>query len=122
MNGGAEMQVVTYLHTRFHKLVSGAHLAKLADLEGAIDKALTQVRRAIASGMETSEGGSARSRLEQLERELTAQRAYALEHGSVDRKSLQSTIRGVVEWVPDDELTLVAALGAVARAAPPGLS
>jgi hypothetical protein len=97
-------------------------LAKLADLESAIAKALKQVRRAIASGMETSDGGSARSHLEQLERELTAQRAYALEHGSVDRESLQTTIRRVIEWVPDDELTLVAALGAIARATPPALS
>lgn len=97
-------------------------MAKLPELESAIDKALTQVRRAITHGMETSDGSTAGPQLEKLERELTAQRAYASEHGSVDREWLQSTIRSVIEWVPDDELTLVAALGAIARAAPSGLS
>ena len=97
-------------------------MAKLADLEAAIDKALTQVQRAVASGMKTADGGSAQPHLEQLERELAAQRSYAAEHGSIDRTSLQATIRRVIEWVPDEELTLVAALGAIARAAPPGLS
>lgn len=97
-------------------------MGTLPDLERAIDKALTQVRRAIASGMETTNGSSARVQLEKLERELTAQRAFASEHGSVDREWLQTTVRSVIEWVPDDELTLVAALGAIARAAPPGLS
>ena len=116
------MQVVTYLHTRFHGLVSGVHLGKLPELESAIDKALTQVRRAISSGMETSDGSTAGPQLAKLERELTAQRAYALEHGSVDRDWLQSTIRGVIEWVPDDDLTLIAALGGIARASSPALS
>jgi hypothetical protein len=97
-------------------------LAKLPDLEGAIDKALTQVRRAIASGMETSDGSSAKLQLERLEQELTAQRAYASQHGSIDREWFQKTIRWVVEWVPDDELTLIAALGRIVRAAPPGRS
>jgi hypothetical protein len=97
-------------------------LGTLPDLESAIDKALTQVRRAIASGMETTDGSSARPQLEKLERELAAQKGFVAKRGSVDREWLQTTIRWVVEWVPDDELTLVASLGAIARAAPPGLS
>jgi hypothetical protein len=97
-------------------------LAKLPDLESAIDKALTQVRRAIAAGMETSSGNSAQLQLEKLERELTAQRANASERGAVDREWLQTTIRWVIEWVPDDEMTLVAAMGSIARAIPPALS
>ena len=116
------MQVVTYLHTRFHGLVSGVHLGKRPELESAIDKALTQVRRAINAGMETSDGGTAAPQLAKLERELTAQRAHASEHGWVDRDWLQSTIREVIEWVPDDDLTLIAALGGIARASPPALS
>ena len=116
------MQVVTYLHTRFHGFVSGVHLGKLPELESAIDKALTQVRRAITAGMETSDGSTAGPQLVKLERELTAQRAYASEHGSVDRDWLQSTIRGVIQWVPDEDLTLIAALGGIARANPPALS
>jgi len=98
------------------------HLGTLPDLESAIDKALTQVRRALASGMETMDGSSARPQLETLERELAAQKAFVSKRGSVDREWLQTTIRWVIEWVPDDELTLVASLGAIARAAPPDLS
>jgi hypothetical protein len=46
----------------------------------------------------------------------------SLERGSVDREWFQRTVRWVVEWVPDTELTLIAALGRIARAAPPGAS
>jgi hypothetical protein len=68
--------------------------------------------------MKGSDGSSALPHLERLERELRAQQANALERGSLDRDWLQKTVRWVVEWVPDDELKLLAALGAIARAAP----
>ena len=97
-------------------------MPKPVDLESAIDTALRQVRRAIASGMKTPDGSSARPHLEKLQQELTAQRAHALERGSVDREWFQKTVRWVVEWVPDDELTLVAALGGIVRSAPNALS
>jgi hypothetical protein len=97
-------------------------LANTADLQSAIDKALTQVRRAIESGMKASDGSPAQVHLEKLERELNAQRARVVQRSSVDREWLQATVRWVVEWVPDEELTLVAALGAIARAAPTALS
>jgi hypothetical protein len=93
-------------------------LAKLADLESAFDTALTRVQRSIASGMKTADGSSALPNLEKLEQELRAQRKSALERGSLDREWFQRTVRWVVEWVPDDELTLVAALGRIVRAAP----
>jgi len=93
-----------------------------ADLQTAFDKALTLVQRSIASGMKGSDGSSALPHLERLERELRAQQANALERGSLDRDWLQKTVRWVVEWVPDDELKLVAALGGIARAAPTALS
>jgi hypothetical protein len=114
------MQVVTYLHNRFHERVSGGHLATPADLESAFDKALTQVHRCIRSGMISSSGGSARARLEKLEQELREERARALKSGSVDQEWFRATVRWVVEWVPDDELTLVAALGQIIRSVPPG--
>jgi len=115
MTAHSGMQVVTYLHSRFHKHVSGGHLATPADLESAFDTALTQVQRSIASGMKTSDGSSARPQLERLERELRAQRANALERGSVDHEWVQKTVRWVVEWVPDNEITLIAALGRIVR-------
>ena len=93
-----------------------------ADLESAFDTALRHVQRSISSGMKTSAGGSARSQLEKLEREITAQRAKAIDRGTVDHEWLQNTVRWVVEWVPDTDLTLVAALGRIIRAAPPSVS
>ena len=56
-----------------------------------------------------------------LEKELKKERALALERQTVDRDWLQKTVRWVVEWVPDTELALVAALGAIVRAAPADL-
>jgi hypothetical protein len=66
--------------------------------------------------MKTSGGSSARTQLEKLETELSRERAKTIELGIVDREWLQKTIREVVEWVPEKELTLVAALGRIARA------
>jgi hypothetical protein len=94
-------------------------LTKPADLEVAFDTVLTLVERLIASGAKTSDGSSALPQLERLERELRAQRTSALERGTVDRDWFRKTVRWVVDWVPDDELTLVAALGRIVRAAPP---
>ena len=94
-------------------------MAKLADLQVAFDAALTLVQRLIASGAKTSDGSSALPHLEKLERELKAQRASALARGNIDRDWFRTTVRWVVEWVPEDELTLVAALGRIVRAAPP---
>ena len=93
-------------------------MAKPTDLESAFGKALTQVQRSISSGMKTSGGSSARAQLETLETELRRERAKARELGIVDREWLQKTVRWVVEWVPDKDVTLVAALGQIARTAP----
>ena len=68
--------------------------------------------------MTTSDGSAARPRLETLERDLKRERAKSVELGPVDREWLQKTVRGIVEWVPDADLTLVAALGRIARASP----
>ena len=92
-------------------------LAKPGDLESAFDTALRHVQRSISSGLKTSAGSSARSQLETLETELRRERTKALETGIVDREWLQKTVRSVVEWVPDTDLTLVAALGRIVRAA-----
>ncbi len=93
-------------------------MGKLGDLESAFDTALRHVQRSISSGMKTSGGSSAQSQLETLERELRQARAKALELGMVDREWLQKTVRWVAEWVPDADLTLVAALGRIVRAVP----
>jgi hypothetical protein len=92
------------------------------EIEIAFDAAIDQARRAVAAGMTAQDGSSARERLGQLEFRLRTERANALERGVVDRDWVQKTIRWVVEWTPESDLTIIAALGRIARLAPPGLS
>jgi hypothetical protein len=87
----------------------------------AFDLALARVERLLGSDMKTVKGVSARSQLEKLVKELKHERALALERQTVDRAWVQRTVRWVVEWVPDNELALLAALGAIVRAAPTDL-
>jgi hypothetical protein len=93
-------------------------LATTAELESAFDAAITQSRKCIRAGMKSIAGEPAAPLLEKLEEELRLERARALERGAVDREWFQRTVRDLVEWVPETELTLIAALGRIARAAP----
>jgi hypothetical protein len=68
--------------------------------------------------MKTIAGEPATSRLKKLQEELTLERARALERGEVDREWFQRTVRELIEWAPETELPLVAALGRIARATP----
>ncbi|MDQ6870950.1 MAG: hypothetical protein M3037_02935 [Gemmatimonadota bacterium] len=95
---------------------------KSKDLEVAFNAALAHVERSLATGLQTINGDSARPQLERLERELRLQRDQALSRGRVDREWFQQTVRWVTEWVPDTEITLIAALGRIVRAVPPALS
>ena len=61
---------------------------------------------------------SAAENLQKLEEELVAERDRALSRGSVDKEWFQTTVRWLVEWIPETELTLIAALGRIARAKP----
>jgi len=90
-------------------------------LQLAFDLALARVERLLANDMKTAKGVSARPQLEKLEKELRHERTLALQRETVDRVWLQRTVRWVVEWVPDKELTLLSALGAIVRAAPADL-
>lgn len=84
-------------------------------LAAAFDAAIAQTRKCLDAGMTTLSGESARSRLEILQEELESERKRAVEVGTVDREWLQKTVRALVEWVPETELTLIAALGIIAR-------
>jgi len=90
-------------------------------LQLAFDLALARIERLLANDMKTVKGVSARPQLEKLEKELKHERTLALQRETVDRVWLQRTVRWVVEWVPDKELALLAALGAIVRAAPADL-
>lgn len=92
------------------------------EIEAAFADALEAVEAAAASGMISLNGDSAREQLGQLEFRLRDERVKALERGSVSRDWVQKTIRWTVEWAPESDITLIAALGRIARLAPPDLS
>ena len=92
-----------------------------AELESAFDAAITHARKCIKTGMVAVGGEAAGPYLRKLEEELKVERGRALERGNVDREWFQKTVRWLVEWVPETELTLVAALGRIARATSTGV-
>jgi len=87
-------------------------------LAEAFDKAIDEVKKCKVGEMTCVDGSSAANNLDRLEAELTAERTRAIERGSVDKRWFQATIRWLVEWVPETDLTLIAALGGIARAKP----
>jgi hypothetical protein len=80
------------------------------ELGEAIDAAQRTVVRAMAKEMRASDGTSATPRLERLQRDLMAMRA----RGSVGPDELRAMIRDVATWAPQDDVSLLAALGAIA--------
>jgi hypothetical protein len=93
-------------------------LATTAELKTAFDAAIAQTRKSLKAGMKTVGGESAAAHLERLQQELTLERARAVERGGIDREWFQKTVRELIEWAPETELPLVAALGRIARASP----
>jgi hypothetical protein len=86
------------------------------ELIAAFDAALRQVDRAVAADMRTRTGKPAREQLDRLRTELLARRDAAVETAAVDPDWVRDAVRGVVGWAPETELTLIAALGGIARA------
>ena len=93
-------------------------MASHRELEAAFDAAIGQVAKCLRAGMKTVGGETAQPYLEKLEQELEAERDRALKRGSVDREWFQTVVRQLVEWVPESELTLIAAMGRIARVRP----
>jgi hypothetical protein len=93
-------------------------LSTTAELESAFDAAIAQAQKSIKAGMKAIGGEPAGPYLEKLEEDLKLERARALTRGAVDREWFQKTVRGLIEWVPETELTLIATLGRIARVAP----
>lgn len=88
------------------------------ELAEAFDDALGAVRNCRASEMTCVDGSSAERNLVRLEKELSDERTRAMARGSVDKDWFQKTVRWLVEWAPENDLTLIAALGGIARAKP----
>jgi hypothetical protein len=81
----------------------------------AIDAAIAAVHRLRTDGLRTAAGDTAAGHLDRLLDELTARRREAAAGGTVDRAWVGATVRWVAEWLPEDELPLLARLGAIAR-------
>jgi hypothetical protein len=97
-------------------------MATPAELESVFDEAVWQTRKAIAGDVTTIDAEEARPKLEALVGELLLERDRAVQRGSIDREWIQKTVRWMVEWVPDSDLTLIAAIGRIARLASTGVS
>lgn len=93
-----------------------------SDLETAIDAAIGLVDKSVRARMKAADGESAKPQLQKLKDELKAQRSRAAERGDIDREWFKGTMRWLVGWLPETEPQLIAAMGRIARAAPPSLS
>lgn len=85
-------------------------------LADAFENAIRQVDRALAGEMRTATGEPARPMLERLRADLEAHRETARVTGTADPEWVRGVVRWVAEWTPETELTLIAALGRIARA------
>lgn len=94
-------------------------MARRSELEAAFDAAIAETRKRQKAGMTTTAGEEAQSHLQKLEEELKLERQRTVDRGEVDRDWVQTTVRWLVEWVPETELKLIAALGRIARAPSP---
>jgi hypothetical protein len=97
-------------------------MASNRDVEIAFDDAIEQVQRAISIGLTTDDGRPVADKLEQLEVRLRSERVNAIERRAVDPDWVRTTIRWVVDWVPESDLTILGALGRIARLKSPGVS
>jgi hypothetical protein len=96
-------------------------VARTSEMESAFDAAIGQARQCVQAGMVAVGGEAAAPYLQKLEQELKLERARSVERGAVDKEWFQKTVRWLVEWVPETELALIAALGRIARATPTAL-
>ncbi len=80
------------------------------DLPTAFAAAMRAVERRLAAG------GADRAHCERLLVALAEERRAALARGGPDAEWVKRTVREVVAWAPEDDLTLIAAIGGIARA------
>lgn len=82
----------------------------------AIDRAIVLVRRARQAALVRHDGQPADVELESLASDLARARGDASATGRVDPAWMRDTIRGAASWLPESDITLLASLGAIARA------
>ena len=81
------------------------------ELRAAINAALRTIDKALAGDMQTARGEPAGSQLERLRARLLTMR----NRGAVDADELRHMIRSVATWAPQDDVSLLSSLGAIAR-------
>jgi predicted secreted protein len=87
------------------------------DLVALLDRALAAVEDLARRDPVTADGRPAQPRLAALAGELHALRDRAAAGGEVWREEIGALILSASEWIADLDLPMIAALGAVARAA-----
>lgn len=81
----------------------------------AFDGAIAAVRRLEADDLCTSVGTPARPHLVRLRDDLEARRGEIAAGGALDCEWAGSLVRSVAEWIPEQELPLIARLGQIVR-------
>jgi hypothetical protein len=81
----------------------------------ALDSLLDVIDRALRAGMRTLGGDDAGPRLRALRAEVATQRETLRAGGALDAEWIRTTIRGVATWAPESDVSLLGALGALAR-------
>jgi len=81
------------------------------DVTHALDAAVRAADKAIADEMQTLDGRPAEPHLERLRDTLLAMR----DRGTVGPEELRTVIRDVATWAPEDNVSLLSALGAIAK-------
>lgn len=89
-----------------------------SELGAAFDAAIDEVKRTGGKGITTLAGTPGVTEVNQLVTELQAERGRALDRGYVDREWFQKTLKWVVSWLPESDLTVIAALGRIVRVQP----
>ena len=83
----------------------------------ALDAALDVVERAERRGLRTRDDAPADPELARLRQGLAAERDRVRNGGAADVTALGALVRDVAGWTPENEIRLLAALGAVVQAA-----
>ena len=85
-------------------------------IQAAFAHALAEIDRAERRGQRTRDGVPAAIELRRLRERLELARDAATSRGAVDAGEIGTLVREVAAWYPDDQIQLIAALGAIVRA------
>lgn len=85
-------------------------------LLAAFDRALGEVDRVLGATSPAAPGEKLQKQLVRLRNDLVTERMVVSSRGALDPAWAGALVRRTAEWLPDDHLNLLAALGAIVRA------